>query len=115
MEVYVQSFPAAKGKWQISTAGGLQPRWRRDGKELFYIASNRELMAVEVKTAGQFEAGVPKALFPTRIIFSTLWYFFRFASAPDGKRFLIGSADEGPASASSAPITIVLNWKGTPQ
>jgi len=115
MEVYVQSFPAAKGKWQISTAGGLQPRWRRDDKELFYIASNRELMAVEVKTAGQFEAGVPKALFPTRIIFSTLWYFFRFAAAPDGKRFVIDSADEGPASGSSAPITVVLNWKATPQ
>ena len=59
LEVYVQPFPAAGGKWQISTNGGENPKWRRDGKELFYLGLDRRLMAVEVKTAPTFEAGLP--------------------------------------------------------
>jgi len=47
--VYVQSFPAGNGKWQVSTNGGVQPRWRRDGKELFYLGLDRKLMAVPVR------------------------------------------------------------------
>ena len=67
-QIYVQSFPAGAGKFQISTgAAGSQPRWRRDGKELFYVAADGKLMAVEVKTAPKFEAGAPKALFDARI------------------------------------------------
>ena len=111
MEVYVQPFPASGGKWQVSTAGGMQPRWSRDGKELFYIGTNREMISVPVKTEGQFEVGIPKPLFTTRMAFTTLWYFFRYAVAPDGKRFLIDSVEEGPASASAAPITVLVNWK----
>ena len=61
-EVFVQSFPPSGGKWQISTFGGSEPQWRRDGKELFYMDGNK-LMAVDVKTdlAG-FEGGIPKQL-----------------------------------------------------
>lgn len=58
-EVYVQPFPPSGGKWQISTAGGHEPRWRRDGKELFYTLGQK-ILAVPVKTEGAtFEAGIP--------------------------------------------------------
>ena len=61
-EVYVQTFPASGGRWRVSTGGGSQPKWRRDGRELFYIAADRKLMAVDVKLGATFEAGVPKTL-----------------------------------------------------
>ena len=67
-EVYVQSFPTSGAKWLVSTNGGGWPRWRRDGKELFYLASDGKLMAVSVNGEGTFKAGVPKALFQTREI-----------------------------------------------
>ncbi|MFN2480058.1 MAG: protein kinase, partial [Pyrinomonadaceae bacterium] len=56
-EVYVQTFPASGGRWRVSTGGGSQPRWRRDGRELFYIAPDRKLMAVSIKPGAAFEAG----------------------------------------------------------
>ena len=59
LQVYVQSFPTLTGKWQISTDGGTQPRWSRDGTELFYLAPDRKLMAVTVTTADTFERGPP--------------------------------------------------------
>ena len=62
-EVYVQNFPPSGGKWQISTAGGAEPQWRADGKELFFI-QNKTLMTVEIASGpGRFEAGIPKPLF----------------------------------------------------
>ena len=70
-DVYVQGFSpdrvpaAAVGKWQISTAGGDKPRWRRDGKELYYIATDRKMMAVPVKIGPMFEPGVGVPLFDT--------------------------------------------------
>ena len=58
--------PGPGGKWQISTAGGAEPHWRADGKELYYRAPDQKLMAVEIQTGGEFQAGVPRALFPGR-------------------------------------------------
>ena len=108
-QVYVQSFPASGGKWMISTDGGAQPQWRRDGKELFYISSNRKLMAVDVKGNGStFEAGVPKALFDLRLQTPGLpgpRNFFM--AAADGKRFLVASVSEERIT---TPTTVVLNW-----
>ena len=66
-QVYVQSFPTPTGQRQISTEGGTQPRWRRDGKELFYLAPDRKLMAVTVKTGATFEADAPRAMFQTEL------------------------------------------------
>ncbi len=111
-EVYVQPFPMSSGgKWSVSNGGGSQPRWRRDGKELFYFAPDSTLMAVDVSTTGgNFKLGVPKALFKTSIlggagggpISSWRW------DSPDGKRFLMNTPlDEAAAT----PITIVLNWQ----
>jgi serine/threonine protein kinase len=112
-DVYVESFPAGAGKFQISTGeGGRQPRWRRDGKELFYISTDGKLMAVEVKTEPRFAAGAPKPLFDVRTFPSTgsAGGPFRYDVAPDGKRFLIDSRATSTEDSDSAPITVVLNW-----
>ncbi len=65
LDVYVRSFPDPTGKWQVSKGGGTEPRWRRDGKELFYISGNR-VMAVDISDSPAFHSGPPKALFETR-------------------------------------------------
>lgn len=108
-QVYVQSFPASGGKWMISTEGGAQPQWRADGKELFYISSNRKLMAVDVKGNGPtFEAGVPKALFDLRVQTPALPGPRNFyIAAADGKRFLVTSVSEERIT---TPTTVVMNW-----
>jgi eukaryotic-like serine/threonine-protein kinase len=106
-EVYVQTYPASGGKWLISTNGGAQPRWRRDGKEIFYIAPDRKLMSVDVKPgATTFEAGVPKVLFQTHVLSYPNPRNFYDVSA-DGQRFLIITPLE---EATATPITVVANW-----
>ena len=108
-EVYVQGFapdhvPAsAVGKWLISAAGGDKPRWRRDGKELFYLALDGKMMAVPVKSGATFEPGAPVPLFETHSA-----GFFPYDVSPDG-RFLINTPLESDVS--STPITVVLNWQ----
>jgi dipeptidyl aminopeptidase/acylaminoacyl peptidase len=109
-QIYVQSFPAGNGTFQISTAGGVQPRWRKDGKELFYIAADGKLVAVDVKTGPKFEFGTPKALFDSRIRGGgNVSTSFRYDVAADG-RFLIITTGDPTDTAVSAPITVVLNW-----
>lgn len=66
-EIYVQSFPTPGEKSLISTNGGTYPAWSRDGKELFFIAADRKLMATAVQTGATFKGGVPKPLFETRL------------------------------------------------
>jgi eukaryotic-like serine/threonine-protein kinase len=112
-QIYVQSFPIGAGKFQISTGGGLQPRWRRNGKELFYVSPDWKLMAVEVTTAPKFEAGIPKVLFQTQMRpggGST--NVFRYDVTPDGQRFLIDS-ESGSGDSDSIPVTVVLNWQAS--
>ena len=99
-EVYVQTFPAHGGKWQISTNGGSRPVWSRDGKELFFLDADRKMMAVEVKAGSKFEPGVPHTLFDTRDVGD--W----FDVGKDG-RFLIPSLGE---QAAGVPMTVVVNW-----
>jgi hypothetical protein len=102
-EVYVQTFPASEGKWQISKGGGSRPRWQRDGKELLYLAADEKIMAVEVKTGAGVQAGVPQPLFGTHFTSQ----FMKFAVTGDGRRFLV----PGPATEmSSSPMTVVINW-----
>ncbi|HEY3028159.1 MAG TPA: protein kinase [Pyrinomonadaceae bacterium] len=104
-EVYVQTFPASGGKWPVSTKGGGFTQWRRDGKELFYISSDLKMMAVEVKTSGTFEPGIPRALFDL----SAVRPIPRsgYAVAGDGQRFLFVSqiAETAPSS-----LAVVVNW-----
>jgi Tol biopolymer transport system component len=109
-DVYVQSFPVPSSKFRVSSNGGVQPRWRRDGKELFYIAADGKLMAVDVKTAPTFQAEIPHALFDPHVYGgSTTNFNFRYDVTPDGGRFLVNSAVQSDSRASE-PITVVLNW-----
>jgi eukaryotic-like serine/threonine-protein kinase len=107
-DVYVRGFApdrnpaAADGRWTISVTGGDKPRWSRDGKELFYIATDGKMMAVPIKGGPAFEPGVPIPLFNTRVT-----GFMPFDVAPDG-RFLINTMPADATSRSS--ITVVVNW-----
>jgi Tol biopolymer transport system component len=105
-QIYVQSFPKPTGKWQISANGGSQPRWRRDGKELFYVAPDRKLIAVTVKTGPTFEAEAPRVLFETTL--PAVAPRQTYAVSADGQRFLLNA----PVDTESPPMTIVLNWTG---
>lgn len=107
-EIYVTSFPEAQGKWQISTAGGEQPRWRSDGKELFFLSSDSKMMAVPVTTGAKFDAGAPFALFQTtpRQQISSRDQFVYDVSR-DGQRFLILTQIK---NAETQPMSVVLNW-----
>jgi Tol biopolymer transport system component len=111
-EVYVQGFApdrspaAAVGKWQISTAGGDKPRWSHDGRELYYLAPDRKLMAVPVKIGSTFEPGVAVPLFETNTA-----AFFSYDVSADG-RFLINTPSAAQAPTAS-PVTIVLNWQSS--
>jgi Tol biopolymer transport system component/tRNA A-37 threonylcarbamoyl transferase component Bud32 len=106
-EIYVQTFPQQTGKWQISASGGTDPIWRRDGKELFFLAPDEKLMAVDVNTASAtLQAGIPKELFQAQTIPPWYWRNIYVPSA-DGQRFLMLT----PASeAKPEPITVVVNW-----
>ena len=111
-QIYVQSFPAGGGKFQVSTGGGSEPRWRRDGKEIFYIGADGRLMAVDVRTIPKFEAGAPKALFDAQLtIFSPTLPFFHYDVTADGRRFLVNSAVTAKDGSIEAPITVVVNWQ----
>jgi Tol biopolymer transport system component len=90
-QIYVQLFPGPGGKWQISNAGGTQPRWSRNGKELFYIANDRKLMSVSVDTSvgKAFKSGSPAELFTTHMVeASGATQRPVYAVSPDGQRFL---------------------------
>jgi Tol biopolymer transport system component/tRNA A-37 threonylcarbamoyl transferase component Bud32 len=99
-EVYLGAFPGPGAGFQVSPSGGGAPRWRRDGRELFYLAEDGALMAVEVRTAGAPETGVSRKLFephPQALDYDV---------SSDGQRFLIVAS----GAESSPPITLVQNW-----
>jgi hypothetical protein len=108
MEIYVSTFPSGSGKWQVSSAGGQEPRWRQDGKELFYVSADGKMMAVPVKTGASFEAGSPVALFQAhRRQPISAQDVFSYDVSGDGQRFLIiTKLDE----ANAPPLSIALNW-----
>ena len=107
-EIYVTSFPAPHGKWQISIAGGEQPRWRGDGKELFYLSPDSKVMAVPVTGSANFDSGVPVPLFrasPRQPI--PIYDLFVYDVSRDGQRFLIITPVK---ETETAPMSVVLNW-----
>jgi len=105
-EVYVQTFPEARGKWQISTEGGSEATWRRDGKELFYIGQ-KKLMAVEVKTDANFlQASIPRPLFEIPLLPTTAGRN-SYVVTSDGQRFAFNVAAEGNEA---SMINVVVNW-----
>jgi len=108
MEVYVAPFPVANGKWQVSTVGGQEPRWRKDGKELFYLSPDSKMMAVSVITGTSFASGAPVGLFQThrRQPISSQDIYSYDVSA-DGQKFLISTQVDESAV---APLSVFLNW-----
>jgi len=111
-DIYVTTFPAAAGKWQVSRGGGKEPRWRGDGKEIFYLAPGGMLTAVPVETESSFSSGTPTPLFQFHgraAISST--DMFSYDVSHDGKRFLVNRYVK-PDHIN--PLTIVLNAAGTP-
>ena len=110
-QVVVQTFPdPTKGKWPITSSGGIEPRWRGDGRELFYLEPDGKLTAVSVKTESTFEVGDREVLF--QIPFATglpLWVQ-RYDVTADGQRFLVVPPPTGSGETSPATITAVVNW-----
>jgi len=104
-EVYVQTLPLSDHKWQVSTGGGYEPRWRADGREIYYLSEDRKLMAVSVGAGPSFD--VPKLLFQTRVPPGVTANRQHYVPSRDGQRFLVNTQSGDPAP---TPITVVLNW-----
>jgi len=114
-EIYIRTFPDPGGQWQVSSEGGIYPRWRADGQELFYVTLDNRLMATPVRVTPDRRGLIPGAavpLFPVRLATGTAVAQAGFASraqyavARDGHFLLNVIADEPEAP----PITVVLNW-----
>lgn len=117
-QIYVRSFPRGDGKWQVSTgAYGSFPRWRRDGKELFYLTAvtQGKVMSVEVNGSGSsFVAGRPGELFQPgtygAVAGGHQGNFFPYAVSPDGQRFLMPQLVGGDKTGEAPTINVILNW-----
>ena len=111
-EIWIQSFPSERARWQISTEGGYEPVWRRDGKELFYRALDGKLMSVEIRHfEDSLEFSAPKALFNTGLgvaTFGSNSHYFDVSM--DGKQFLVNRPVEADIPAN---MTVVVNWTAT--
>lgn len=104
-EVYVQSFPTAGGKWIVSREGGEEPRWSSDGREIFFLDPDRNLMSASVRFEPSFDASVPVELFETRV--RPTARYSQYNVAHGGSKFLVNRliSEEG-----ARPITLVQNW-----
>jgi Tol biopolymer transport system component len=113
-EIYVSPFPGGGTKWQVSPSGGTSPRWRRDGKELFYLSADSKLTSVEVNGSGSiFQVGVIHPLFhvalksgASRLDLNPTNEQIGYDAAPDGKWFVVNS----PPIGNPPPITLITNW-----
>jgi serine/threonine protein kinase len=105
-QVLIQSFPPGGGKWQVSAEGGTQPRWRGDGRELYYVDAGGRMMSVDIKSGPAPEPGAAKILFEFQGANNTFG-LYRYDVATDGQRFLILT----PAEFTRIdPLHVVLNW-----
>jgi hypothetical protein len=103
-EIYTAKFPSFDERRQLSKSGGVQPRWRKDGRELYYISPDGKVMAADVKSGASLEIGAPRELF--QIPFRPEPILHQYAVSGDGRRFLIAE----PIGESNREITVVLNW-----
>jgi serine/threonine protein kinase len=113
-EIYVRPFPEGSGKWQVSTSGGTFPRWRHDGKEIYFLSatSSGKMMAADIHaTSAAIQAGVPHALFDSAYLnFGHSVNYHTYAVSADGQRFLITRPMNATGDLASTPITVVVNW-----
>jgi dipeptidyl aminopeptidase/acylaminoacyl peptidase len=107
-EIYVQPYPADGRRWIVSSDGGDQPRWRADGREIVYVASNRALTAVDVQFQPVFAAAAPRRLFTVRLPGANPGVY-QFAMTPDADRFLL---DAIAAPEPGVPVRVAVNWRG---
>jgi Tol biopolymer transport system component len=105
-EIYVQPFPEGGARWQVSRGGGSQPAWRGDGAELYYVSTDRKLMAVQVKRGPEFSEARPivEARITGRDGRNNM--SAQYAPAADGQRFLVSTA-----AGDVTPITLMLGWQ----
>src|SRR5262249_21430704 len=103
-EIHVQTLPLSDKQWTISN-GGYEPRWRADGREIYYLSEDRKLMAVTVNPGPSFQA--PRELFQTRVAAGVDLYRMHYVPNRDGSRFLVSTQTGDPPQ---TPITVVLNW-----
>jgi hypothetical protein len=106
-EIYVREVSELSSKWQVSTGGGMNPTWRGDGEEIYYRASDGQMMAVEVAMEPAFTIGTPKALFDTETEGPRLGGVYDVSA--DGQRFLVRSTP-GAKDLSTQPISLIVNW-----
>ena len=109
-EIYVIPFPPAGdgARWIVSKGGGVMPRWRRDGKELFYVSPDWKMMAVDVSTKPSFQSGTPHVLFDTEMVDTGIRTGpMSWDISADGRRFLIISENSSGASS----VNLILNWR----
>jgi Tol biopolymer transport system component len=107
-QVYVQSFPNGERRTQVSSQGGTEPRWREDGQELFFLRSDRMMMAVPVSLRPTFQAEEPKTLFRTRVPLMANAFRSHYDVSADGERFLVNTA---PPSVRPPAIHVVMDWR----
>ena len=107
-QVHVQPYPPTGEKFVVTVEGGEQPRWRRDGRELYFVANGRRLMAMEVSTENGFKTGAPRELFEAKFATDAGGFFHEYAVTADG-RFLVNTSTSPEPT---AHIGIVLNWQG---
>jgi serine/threonine protein kinase/Tol biopolymer transport system component len=117
-EIVVRRYPDVRqGQWQVSTHGGYDPRWRADGRELYYLTPDGDVMAVDVQPGDAFETGAPRKLFSTGIAVTTYdtnpETFYNVSA--DGERFLIneplpGQSDPSASGAPEEPLHVIVNW-----
>jgi len=109
-EVFAIRFPPTGERWQLSTGGGVQPRWRADGKELFYLGPDGDVMSISMPDGDPSKAGSPLRLFSLRMEPSAA--FDQFTPTADGQRFLVRRPLR-PGGADSAPVHVIVNWPQT--
>jgi Tol biopolymer transport system component len=107
-DVYVRPFPSGGGKWIVSTDGGSEPRWRSDGKEIFYVNRQAQIVAAEVTTvADAFQVGEVRPLFTVQ----RTGVRYSYDVSPDGRRFLVNTRIDSQTAQSV--LTVIVNWPGT--
>lgn len=104
-EIYLQPFPGPGERVTVSSSGGVQAKWRADGKELFYLTPEGTMMSVEVRPGARLDLGTPRPLFTTRLRPNSS--LDQYVVTADGQRFIVM---EPPADAPPDAMTIVTNW-----
>ena len=107
-EVYLHPFPGEGPRRKVSTSGGSSPKWRADGRELYYIGLDGAIMATEIEPGPDARIGIPRLLFRTTVVVNSL--VDQYDAASDGQRFLVL---EPSGTRAQAPIRVIANWPST--